>query len=465
MGKLGSYRAGAEIKSWQFVIMALLPVVLLVMGACSSDKPYYSADDVISMTKQQLCIVENGSLTQDRYGAELMGQPIVANFRLSDWEAKYVGQGKWLIAADARYYVSIYKQTAEGCWHFYEDSSRISMLELVNKVDFSFVHRIRQRCDSLHRRPLFWMVHGGTKMAYPRIPGDVQEEIDTVAEKYTFYIHTQQYTAAEELATNLYNKMLGWQTQYEKRLHKGYPLHCIGYALDFQSRAEALKYFLLAYIEDLLSVDIDDAADLLPAGQTLLINKEVPDVLKRLKQAVAELKKRGSIPFVPEEVIGELGGAWRDVRARIAAGHRGYRLRKPPVFDPNCKREDRVFIGVSGKLQPTLNYIRDMVTKLGYHPVVPFDFPVPEGMDISRKCSILLLTCKHGIFDLSEETGQLIEIEKLHQYDVQTLLVWPKGKEAEISAMLNGQAKRAVSYERFTELENTFREFLQRNGN
>ena len=59
----------------------------------------------------------------------------------------------------------------------------------------------------------------------------------------------------------------------------------------------------------------------------------------------------------------------------------------------------------------------------------------------------------------------MVEIEKLCQYDVQTLLIWPKGKEKEVTMMLNGQAKHAVSYERFTELEDTFREFLQRNGN
>ena len=110
------------------LIMGLLAVTILVSGACSSDRPYYSSDEVLSIIKQRLQIVDIGSLEQDRYGAGLVGEPIVANFRLSDWEAEYIGQGRWRVAAEAKYYVGIYKETAECSWHFDEDSEGIKYI-------------------------------------------------------------------------------------------------------------------------------------------------------------------------------------------------------------------------------------------------------------------------------------------------------------------------------------------------
>jgi hypothetical protein len=100
------------------------------------------------------------------------------------------------------------------------------------------------------------------------------------------------------------------------------------------------------------------------------------------------------------------------------------------------------------------------VGRLGYHPVVAFDYEVPEEMDIRRKCTVLLRTCKYGIFDLSEQTGQLVEIDTLREYDVETLLVWPKGKEKDITEMLNGSKNHALSYGTFPEMENIIRNFL-----
>ncbi len=294
-------------------------------------------------------------------------------------------------------------------------------------------------------------------MANTNLPEEVQKELDNAATTYSFHIRTQQYPIALEIVSALYNKMLGWQTHYEMRLHKGYPLHSIGYILNCQKRPEALKYFILAYIEDLLSADTEDEAGLLPAGQTLLLNRYQPEILKIL---VAKAKNKGSIPFVPEEVLGAFGKSWHDVKGKITVKDRGRCLKKSPKFDSNSKKKSRVFIGGSGKLRPVIDYMRNMVVRLGYHPVVALDYEVPEELDIHRKCIILLRTCKYGIFDLSEETGQLIEIDTLHEYDIETLLIWPKGKEEDVAKMLNGFKDHAVSYETFAEMENIFCNFL-----
>jgi hypothetical protein len=102
--------------------------MLLVTGACSADHPYYTSDEVILILKQQLHLVDHGSLTQDRYGAKLVGKPIVTNFRLSDWEAKYLGMGKWGVSAQAIYYNGVSKETTEFHWLFHENTSNIEYI-------------------------------------------------------------------------------------------------------------------------------------------------------------------------------------------------------------------------------------------------------------------------------------------------------------------------------------------------
>ena len=54
----------------------------------------------------------------------------------------------------------------------------------------------------------------------------------------------------------------------------------------------------------------------------------------------------------------------------------------------------------------------------------------------------------------------MVEIDTLHEYDVEPLLVWPKGKEKDITEMLNGSKNHAISYETFPKMENIIRKFL-----
>ena len=119
----------SQMKLWQAAITGLLTAMLLailpVVGACSADKPLYSSNEVVTILKQEQHLVENGSLEQDRYGARLVGKPVVANFRLGDWEAEYLGKGKWRVFAQASYYQGFQKERTICQWHFYETSASI----------------------------------------------------------------------------------------------------------------------------------------------------------------------------------------------------------------------------------------------------------------------------------------------------------------------------------------------------
>jgi hypothetical protein len=78
------------------------------------------------MVKQwQESFVGGSPIEWDRYGARLVGTPLVTNFKLDDWDAEYLGEGKWRVSALAKYYEGLNKQTGECTWYFYEKSNKI----------------------------------------------------------------------------------------------------------------------------------------------------------------------------------------------------------------------------------------------------------------------------------------------------------------------------------------------------
>lgn len=304
-------------------------------------------------------------------------------------------------------------------------------------------------------------------MAYPTLPEEAQKELDNVAGKYSFFIHTQQYSEAQNIITDLFSKMLSWQKQYGQRFHKGYPLHNIGYALYLQNKhEEALEYFILAYIEDLLSADNEDDADSTPAGQTLLLAyKFTPELLQILKRRVKELKELDRIPLQPEEVVRELEESKIDYKAEIKIEifkREEARLKRFTIFESSW--EERCFVGGSIGSDFIIRSIADIVKRLGYDPIVCSDFDKPEGLTLHDKCLVLLHNCKYAVFDIAEQTGQLMELERVFDYGIKTLVIWPKNKDKGITQMLKSQIGfRKVahgSYEKIEDWESILKNFL-----
>lgn len=184
--------------------------------------------------------------------------------------------------------------------------------------------------------------------------------------------------------------------------------------------------------------------------------------MELLKQKVIELKNKGKIPPQPEQVIRELEEskvAYKDLQAKITVKPR---FRKFTIFESEW--ETRVFVGGSGSA--LIEEMRDTVGKIGgYDPVVAVDFDMPRGMTIYHKCIALLHCCKHAIFDLSTQAGQLIEIERAPDYGVKTLVIWQKDKEQSITEVLKSclddRQIKHEAYTNFSELEDIFRKFLQ----
>lgn len=304
-------------------------------------------------------------------------------------------------------------------------------------------------------------------MPYPPIPEELQREIEDSARRYMFYVHTQQYPQAHQVASEALDKMLACQEATGKRVHKGWALHNIGNALLVQGRIdEALTCFIKAYIEDLLSADNQDEADATPAGRTLLlIYKLSPELLKPLKQTVKELKIRGRIPIDPTKVLEELH-RWRPTYEKDVKEKKTKPAEHPvrKFMSLETDWNTRVFIG--GSSEPVINAIRELVDGIGgYDPVVATDFTTPDDISIYNKCIALLHCCKYAIFDLWPPGGQMIEIERAPDYGVATLAVCPADKEHHITAMLKSCLEdrqiQYKSYREFPELEDIFREFLK----
>ena len=309
-------------------------------------------------------------------------------------------------------------------------------------------------------------------MAAPILPEEAQREVDELSKKYLLYVHTQAYDEALHIMRSLYRRMLDWQKQYGTRFHKGHPIHNIGYTLHLKNKQQdALKYFILAYIEDLLSADAEDQADSTPAGRTLLLGYEYsPSVLSLLKQTVSRLKKENKTPYTPEEVLQEIAASEparaKDLEGKITVTPFQTKLREFTRFESDWSH--RVFIGGSGALGAIIDMISQKVAELGYDPVVAIRFDTPSGMTVYHKCLALLHNCRYAIFDLSEQAGQLVELERTAEYGVTTLVICQRVKGAAVTQMfrstVHSRGIRYELYDSFPELDPIFRSFLDQNG-
>lgn len=304
-------------------------------------------------------------------------------------------------------------------------------------------------------------------MAYPILPQKLQRQYDNMASIYEGNIHSGHYREALIVAKSLYKNMLDWQKTNNQRYHKGYPIHNIGYALHLQNaNKEALKYFILAYIEDLFSADRLEEAYTTPAGQTLLLGyKYSIELLELLKEEVTELKNQGKVPFDPEEVLNILNKEkkdYKDIQGKIDVRIKEHSVREFPNIESEWNK--RVFIGGSGAA--IINQIRDIVDELdNYDPIVVIEFNKPDDITIYQKCLTLLHSCKYAIFDLSMPGGQIIEIERAPEYGVKTLAICQADKDHNITEVLKSCLKdrniEYLTYTEFSELEDIFRDFLK----
>ena len=71
----------------------------------------------------------------------------------------------------------------------------------------------------------------------------------------------------------------------------------------------------------------------------------------------------------------------------------------------------------------TLRLIRDTVRSVGYDGVFVAEFKVPATTTVRNKSLTLLKGCRRAIFELSAAGGQLVEFDKLLDFETESVLV------------------------------------------
>jgi len=112
----------------------------------------------------------------------------------------------------------------------------------------------------------------------------------------------------------------------------------------------------------------------------------------------------------------------RHVKVRTPAR----RVTEERVAKEAIEREMRVFIGGNYLDQMAIiNLMEEIVAKLGFTPVVVARTIVPPG-ETHHRSLMMLHTCKYAIFDVTGEAGQLMELERTFDYEIQPLVVIKK---------------------------------------
>ena len=139
---------------------------------------------------------------------------------------------------------------------------------------------------------------------------------------------------------------------------------------------------------------------------------------------------------------------------------------KHSLSHPPGDIKDRVFIGGDYKHPSVLREIEKFVISLGFQPIIALDFDIPPE-EINRSCKMLLHVSKYAIFEVSSSSGQLVELDRTIDYDVDTLVVFQIIAEEEkprISAMITSlKIEKQFGYKDFEDLKAKISEFLSTN--
>jgi hypothetical protein len=221
----------------------------------------------------------------------------------------------------------------------------------------------------------------------------------------------------------------------------------------------------LAYIEDLLreKEGEEDKADKLPAGKNLRgVYKVRESALAHLKDIVRHRKKMGELVRDPNIIFNELarGRPVPEVAKPAETPDVSEKKRKPGKFESDWER--RVFLGGSYlKHYSEINQVKKVCKELGYDPVIAFEFETPDDK-IHHHALMLLHECSRAIFEVTEHVGQLMEIERLRDYQVEALIVCQVNAPLSemLVALLRSQGYEVERYSRPEELDKLVRGFL-----
>ena len=315
----------------------------------------------------------------------------------------------------------------------------------------------------------------GSKALEPQLPDRFvrfsdAETVNNVAKKeLDAYVKLSAGKAKE--AFTLYDEILREIQRNEilqkRAIHKGAIYHMMGICLITQRKTQlAFKRFLLAYIEDTLNVEYgkEKMADAAPAG-TVLSNwfgvkatllKEIKEISKRRKlDNWINLRK-------PEKILDEsehfLGINRRNLKEQ-------YKFK--PEFQKTLEYDwkSRVFIGGSYRSEKmaTLERIKGFVKEEHFDPIFVMDYHLDDEGDIHHHSLMILHTCRLAIFEVSKAAGQFIELAKVIDYGIPTLILCEKNVSEDLSSMIKTMKGAKCVFYSEDNLEQIVKEFIREN--
>ena len=286
------------------------------------------------------------------------------------------------------------------------------------------------------------------------IPSEILGDVLQIEKQAYVNLRIGKYEVAEKLFERELSLFMEWQEKIHRPIHKGSPLHMIGICLLLQDAPEkALEFFLLAYIEDTLNAgfEMESEADLAPASMMLRNAFQIDaSFLKKIREYIARLKREGA--------WGQAKDPRPILKAAVGTGHRPVRtipkvVPKTPIDPMPGTWDKRVFVGGDYDHLAVLRAIQEAVIKSGFQPILPYDFWVPPDK-IHHHDLMLLHCCRLGIFEVSSPAGQLMEIERANDYNVEVILFYTDrdGPPHSLSTMVSTAGYTMEAYSDISDL-------------
>lgn len=291
-----------------------------------------------------------------------------------------------------------------------------------------------------------------TEYLFDPLPADLQKAYEEYDRQGLGHMNAQRWAEAIQVYQQSHRILLSRQPP-AKRHHKGGPLYFLGVCHAFGGqKAEAMQYFLLAYIEDLLSEPHAqiNIAETRAAAKNLRQCGVEERLLDVVKATALQKKSRGEVVQEPIAILAEAlesrGGI--GVLQTLSQGFPAGFLKRP-VDVLETPWVNRVFVGGNYNFPATLMEIKKAIVEAGCDPILAIEFAMPEDM-IHHHTLMLLHTCKRAVFDISADGGHLVEIERLRDYQIDPLLVFPHfpGDDSppKVSAMLKTMGYATYPY-------------------
>lgn len=302
------------------------------------------------------------------------------------------------------------------------------------------------------------------------LPINLDKKYKEIEQRSRDLLETGKFEEASSSWEYLYKLILEQQKNLGYRLHKGGIVHNLGIIALLANNTElSFKNFILGFAEDVASQEQGFAGDAeeAPGAQNLKtlfgVDKALFNLVRKIVKDRVSKKKFDDPRYVFRKF-------WKTQIETKSIKDRIQSLKKTPFIIgkkytinriPNVWN-NRVFIGgnYSNDRLKNLLEIKKAVIENGYTPIIALEFNDQEP-SVHDHSLLLLHNCKYAIFDVSKDSGYLMEVERTFDYRTKTLFVYEAIPENRMTAMILSLGKELKKFSSNEELHQFVNEFFK----